>query len=60
VAVEAGITLGWEHYIGLEGAVVGMNGFGASAPGEVLYEEFEINAAKVAARARALIGRQAD
>jgi transketolase len=57
VAVEAGITLGWEHYVGLEGAVVGMEGFGASAPGEVLYEKFGINAASVAARARALIGR---
>jgi transketolase len=57
VAVEAGITLGWEHYIGLEGAVVGMQGFGASAPGEMLYEKFGINAANVAARARALIGR---
>jgi transketolase len=57
VAVEAGITLGWEHYIGLQGAVVGMEGFGASAPGEVLYEEFGINAANVVARARALIGR---
>ena len=60
VAVEAGIRLGWEHYVGLEGAVVGMEGFGASAPGEVLYEEFGINAANVAAQARALIGRQAD
>jgi transketolase len=60
VAVEAGITLGWEHYVGLEGAVVGMEGFGASAPGEVLYEEFGINAANVTARVRALIGRQAD
>jgi len=58
--VEAGIRLGWEHYVGLEGAVVGMEGFGASAPGEVLYEEFGINAANVAAQARALIGRQAD
>jgi transketolase len=57
VAVEAGITLGWEHYIGLEGAVVGMEGFGASAPGEVLYEEFGINAANAVARARALIAR---
>ena len=57
VAVEAGITLGWEHYVGLEGAAVGMEGFGASAPGEVLYEEFGITAANVVARARALIGR---
>jgi transketolase len=57
VAVEAGITLGWEHYVGLEGAVVGMEGFGASAPGEVLYEKFGINAVNVVARARALIAR---
>ena len=57
VAVEAGIMLGWEHYIGLEGAVVGMEGFGASAPGEVLYEKFGITAANVVARARVLIGR---
>ncbi|HJX38098.1 MAG TPA: transketolase [Anaerolineae bacterium] len=57
VAVEAGITLGWEHYVGLEGAVVGMKGFGASAPGEVLYEEFGITATHVVAQAKALIGR---
>jgi transketolase len=57
VAVEAGSTLGWEHYVGLEGAVVGMEGFGASAPGEVLFEKFGITAENVAARARALIGR---
>jgi transketolase len=57
VAVEAGITLGWEHYVGLEGAAVGMEGFGASAPGEVLYEKFGITAENVAALARALIGR---
>ncbi len=42
VAVEAGIKLGWEHYVGLEGAVVGMEGFGASAPAQVLYEKFGI------------------
>ncbi|MDP2839191.1 MAG: transketolase C-terminal domain-containing protein, partial [Syntrophales bacterium] len=32
VAVEAGIRLGWEHYVGLDGAVVGIDRFGASAP----------------------------
>jgi len=47
VAVEAGITLGWEHYIGLEGAAVGMTGFGASAPAGVLYEKFGITAEHV-------------
>jgi transketolase len=55
VAVEAGITLGWEHYVGLEGAVVGMESFGASAPASVLYEKFGITAEHVAQAARGLL-----
>lgn len=57
VAVEAGIKLGWEHYVGLEGAVVGMEGFGASAPASVLYEKFGITAEHVARAARGLLKR---
>jgi transketolase len=61
VAVEAGITLGWEHYVGLEGAVVGMEGFGASAPASVLYEKFGITVDHVAQAARRLLrGTQED
>ena len=55
VAVEAGIKLGWEHYVGLEGIVVWMDGFGASAPAEVLYQEFGLTADNVAAQARQLL-----
>ena len=40
VAVEAGIDYGWGKYVGLDGAVVGMTGFGASAPAPVLFKEF--------------------
>ena len=40
VAVEAGITDFWRKYVGLEGAVVGINTFGESAPGGVLLEHF--------------------
>ncbi len=40
LAVEAGIKLGWERYVGLDGAISGMDGFGASAPGPVLFEKF--------------------
>jgi transketolase len=47
VAVEAGMKLGWEHYVGLEGAVIGMDGFGASAPYKVLYEKFGITPERV-------------
>lgn len=42
VAVEAGIKLGWEKYIGRDGIFIGMNGFGASAPAEDLYKHFGI------------------
>jgi transketolase len=55
VAVEAGIKLGWEHYVGLDGAVVGMDGFGASAPANVLYEKFGITAEQVAWAAQKLL-----
>jgi transketolase len=55
VAVEAGITLGWEHYVGLKGAVVGMHTFGASAPGPELYEKFNITPTAVVERARELL-----
>jgi transketolase len=55
VAVEAGRSLGWEHYVGLYGAVIGMDRFGASAPAELLYKKFGITADNVAAQARGLL-----
>jgi len=55
VAVEAGVKLGWEHYVGLDGAIVGMESFGASAPAEVLYEKFGITAENVVERAKTLL-----
>ncbi len=55
VAVEAGSVLGWEHYIGLDGVIVGMHGFGASAPAEILYEKFGLTSDRVAQAARDLI-----
>ena len=48
VAVEALSTFGWEKYTGLDGAVIGMTGFGASAPADKLYEHFGITARAVA------------
>lgn len=58
VAVEAGIRLGWEHYVGLEGAVVGLDDFGASAPQEVLYEKFGITVGRVMESARKVLGNR--
>jgi transketolase len=57
VAVEAGTKVGWERYVGLDGAVVGMETFGASAPGSVAYKKFGFTAENVAAQARALLKR---
>jgi len=54
VAVEAGITDFWRKYVGLDGDVVGVDSFGASAPAEVLYRHFGITAEAVASRAKAL------
>jgi len=58
VAVEAGIRLGWEHYVGLEGEIVGMEGFGASAPGKVLYEKFGFTVEGVVQTAKGLLQRK--
>ena len=53
VAVEAGVKQGWERFIGEDGAFIGMTGFGASAPAEVLYEKFGITAEAIVAAAKA-------
>jgi len=55
LAVEAGIKLGWEHYTGLTGKIIGMESFGASAPGPVLYEKFGFTAAEIVIAAKALL-----
>jgi transketolase len=55
VSVEAGTTKGWERYVGLDGASVGMTGFGASAPIGILYEKFGITAERVAEESRKLV-----
>jgi transketolase len=53
VAVEAGVRMGWERFIGEAGVFIGMTGFGASAPAEVLFKHFGITAEAVAAAAKA-------
>jgi transketolase len=57
IAVEAGIKLGWEHYVGLQGKIIGMETFGASAPGPVLYEKFGFTADKIIAAVKELLQR---
>ncbi|HON60011.1 MAG TPA: transketolase [Smithella sp.] len=55
VAVEAGIRLGWEHYTGLSGKIIGMETFGASAPGPVLYEKFGFTVENIVEAAKTLL-----
>ena len=55
VAVEAGATLGWKAHVGLDGAVVGLERFGASAPSPVLYRELGLTPEAVAAAVRSLM-----
>jgi transketolase len=54
VAVEAGITDFWRKYVGLDGAVIGLDRFGASAPAGELYKYFGITTDAVVAAAKAL------
>ena len=55
VAVEAGVTDYWRKYVGLDGAVVGIDTFGESAPASALFKHFGFTVENVAAAARRVI-----
>ena len=55
VAVEAASADGWWKYIGLDGVCVGMHGFGASAPGDVLFRHFGFTPEHVVEAAEGLL-----
>jgi transketolase len=55
LAVEAGSTLGWWKYVGLDGDVIGIDRFGASAPGPKVMAELGFSAANIVARAKKLV-----
>jgi len=57
VAVEAGCPLGWERFVGLDGVVLGISRFGASAPGSVVLEKLGISPEAVVRAAKELLGR---
>ncbi len=57
VAVEAGVSDFWRKYVGLDGAVIGIDRFGASAPAEKLYPYFGFTVERIVAEARKQIGR---
>ena len=55
--IEAAGGFGWERWLGQDGVFIGLNGFGASAPAEVLYEHFGITPAAIGAAVKKRIGR---
>ncbi|SIT70347.1 transketolase [Ectothiorhodosinus mongolicus] len=55
LAVEAGVTNGWARYVGFEGAVIGMDRFGESAPGGELMKHFGFTADNVVSQAESLL-----
>jgi transketolase len=57
VSVEAGSTHGWHKYIGMDGIAIGVDHFGASAPGEILLEKFGFTTENVINKAKELLGK---
>ncbi|MGD6816055.1 transketolase [Metabacillus sp. 84] len=57
LAIEVASPLGWERYTGDEGDVLGINRFGASAPGSTIMKEFGFTSENVAARVKALLNK---
>jgi transketolase len=55
ISIEASTTLGWQRYVGLDGIAIGINRFGVSAPGKVIYEQFGLTAQHVMDEALRLV-----
>lgn len=55
IAIEAGSSMPWYRYVGLDGAVIALDHFGASAPADILFEQFGFTVDNVVAKARALM-----
>jgi transketolase len=51
IAVEAGISMGWERYVENPEAIIGINRFGASAPGDTVMEKFGFTVENVVTKA---------
>jgi len=58
MSIEAGVTLGWHKYVGLHGEIVGIDHFGASAPGKIVLKEFGFTSEDILKRIRALLAKR--
>jgi transketolase len=56
IAVEAGVTQGWDRWVGPKGKILGINHFGASAPAKTIYEHFGLTVKDIVEQAHALLG----
>ncbi len=56
VSIEAGVTLGWERFTGIDGLNIGIDRFGASAPAEELYKYFGLTAEAIVPQIKAKLG----
>ncbi len=56
IAVEAGVSLGWERWVGPKGKILGINHFGASAPAKTIYEKFGLTVNEIVKQAYGLLG----
>jgi transketolase len=54
ISIEAGVPIGWERYVGTQGIVIGVNRFGASAPGELVMEKFGFSVENIIQKAKSL------
>ena len=55
LSVEAGVSFGWERWVGNKGAIIGVDRFGASAPQKVVYEKFGLTVENVVKTAKSLL-----
>ncbi len=60
LAVEAGVSFGWQRWVGDKGAVIGIDKFGASAPGDLVMDEYGFTIANVIEKALALLKKDAN
>jgi transketolase len=58
ISIEAGVTHGWHKYVGLEGDTIGIDHFGASAPGKILFKEFGFTSENILSRVRTLLAKK--
>ncbi len=57
LAIEAGVPMGWERWVGAEGKILAIRRFGASAPATVVFEKFGFSVENVVARALSILGK---